>query len=75
MQKLTIEQCVKVVEAYYVQTNGRSHKNTFCALCEFFGQRNRPIESAIGKIVCKFKTVADEKTPLRARLCRCSLND
>ena len=46
MQRLTIEQRVKVVEAYY--ENGRSNKNAFRALREFFGQHNRPTESAIG---------------------------
>ena len=55
MQRLTIEQRVKVVEAYY--ENGRSNENTFRALREFFGQHNRPTESAIGKIVCKFKQI------------------
>ena len=69
MQRLTIEQRGKVVEAYY--KNGRSNKNAFRALHEFFGQHNRPTESAIGKIVHKFKqtgSVADVKTPSRARL-------
>ena len=71
MPKLTIEQRVKVVEAYY--ENRPSNKNAFRALREFFGQHNRPTESAIGELVRKFKqtgTVADVKTPSRARLRR-----
>ena len=73
MQRLTIEQRVKIVEAYY--ENGRSNKNAFCTLCEFFGQHNRPSE--IGKIVRKFKetgSVADVKTPSHAHLCRSDEN-
>ena len=75
VQRLTIEQRVKVVEAYY--ENGRSNKNEFRALRELFGQHNRPTESAIGKIVRKFKhtgSVADVETPSRARLPRSDEN-
>ena len=75
MERLTIEQRVKVIEAYY--ENGRSNRNAFRALRDFFGQHNRPTESAIGKIVRKFKqtgSVADMKTPLRARLRRSAEN-
>ena len=75
MQRLTIEQRVKVGEAYY--ENGRSNKTAFRALREFFGQHNRPTESAIGKNIRKFKqtgSVADVKTPSRARLRRSDEN-
>lgn len=75
MERLTIEQRVKVIEAYY--ENGRSNKNAFRALRDFFGQHNRPTESAIGKIVKKFKqtgSVADVKAPLRARVRRSAEN-
>lgn len=75
MERLTIEQRVKVIEAYY--ENGRSNKNAFRALRDYFGQHNRPTESSIAKIIRKFKetgSVADARTPLRARLGRSEEN-
>lgn len=68
MANLSINQRLKVVEAYY--ENGRSNKSAFRALREFFGPHNRPTESAIGKIVKKFKetgSVDDVKRPVRGR--------
>lgn len=68
MERLSIEERVKVIEAYY--ENGRSNKSAFRALRDFFGPHNRPTESAIGKIVKKFQetgSVADVKKPVRAR--------
>ena len=47
MEKLSIEQCVKAIDVYY--ENGRSNKNAFRTLRDFFGPHNRPTESAIGK--------------------------
>lgn len=75
MGRLTIEQRVKVIEAYY--ENGRSNRNALRALRDIFGQHNRPTESAIAKIVQKFKqtgSVADVKIPLRARVRRSAEN-
>ena len=75
MERLTIQQRVKVIEAYY--ENGRSNKKTFRALRSVFGHHKRPTESAIGKIVKKFEetgSVADVKTSSRARLRRSDEN-
>jgi transposase len=75
MGRLSREQRVKVVEAYY--RNGCSSTNAFRELRDFFGQHNRPTISAIVKIVNKFKetgSVADVKTPTRARLRRSDEN-
>ena len=66
MERLTIEQRVKVVEAYY--ENGKSNKNAFRALREYFGQHNRPTESAIAKNLwgyLKSKVYANKPTTIQ----------
>ena len=53
MERSTIEQRVKVIQAYY--ENGRSNQNAYRELRDFFGQFNRPNARTIGKIVQKFE--------------------
>lgn len=75
MERLTIQQRVKVIEAYF--ENGRSNKQAFRALRSVFSQHKRPTEGAIAKIVKKFQetgSVADVKTSSRARLRRSDEN-
>ena len=52
MERYTIEQRVKVIQAYY--ENGRSNQNAYRALRDIFGQYNRPNVRTIEKIVQKF---------------------
>lgn len=75
MEKYTIEQRVKVIQAYY--GNGRSNQTAYRVLRETFGQFNRPNVRTIGKIVAKFEqtgSVGDVKTPVRARTARTAEN-
>ena len=75
MESYTIEQRVKVIQAYY--ENGRSNQNAYRALREFFGQFNRPNVRTIGKIVHKFEqtgSVGDVKRPAHARTARTAEN-
>ncbi|XP_050301230.1 uncharacterized protein LOC126739527 [Anthonomus grandis grandis] len=68
MEQYTTEQRVKIIQAYY--ENGRSRKNTFRGLREFFGAQNRPCEKTIWNLVQKFEqtgSVANIKTPRHAR--------
>src|SRR5215469_8407965 len=68
MERYTIEQRVKVIQAYY--ENGRSNQNAYRALRDIFGQFNRPNVRTIGKIVHKFEqtgSVGVLKTPVHAR--------
>ena len=52
MERYTIEQRVKVIQAYY--ENGRSNQNAYRAIRDFFGQFYRKNVRTIGKIVQKF---------------------
>ena len=75
MERYTIEQRVKVIQAYY--ENGRSNQNAYRALRDFFGQFNRPNERTIEKIMQKFEhswSVGDVKTPVHARTARTAEN-
>ena len=68
MERYTIEQRVKVIQAYY--ENGRSDQNAYRALRDFFGQFNRPNVRTIGKIVQKFEqtgSVGDVKSDCLVR--------
>ena len=51
MERYTIEQRVKVIQAYY--ENGRSNQNAYRELRDFFGQFNRPNMRTIGKNLSK----------------------
>ncbi|KAL7631744.1 UNVERIFIED_CONTAM: hypothetical protein RMT77_017953 [Armadillidium vulgare] len=75
MERYTMEQRVKVIQAYY--ENGRSNQNAYRALRDFFGQFNRPNVPTIGKILKKFEqtgSVGDLKRPVHARTARTAEN-
>lgn len=67
MWRLTIEQHVHVIEAYF--ENGCLKKKAFRALIDHFGQPNRLMQRTIWKLAWKLKPtviVADVKKPLQA---------
>ena len=75
MARYTIEQRVKVIQAYY--ENGPLNQNAYRALRDFFGQFNRPNVRTIRKIVQKFEqtgSVGEVKTPVHARTARTAEN-
>jgi len=53
MDRLTIEQRVKIIKTYY--KSGDSNIATFRALRDDYGRHNRPTKQVIGKIVKKFE--------------------
>ena len=75
MNRYTVEQRIKVVQTYY--ENGRSTRNAFRALREYFGQHNRPNEATISRLIMKFEqtgSVGDVKTPVHVRRVRNAQN-
>lgn len=71
-KRLTFEQRIKDIQAYY--TNGRSNKNAFRALRDYFGQYNLSTERTVVGINHWFKqagSVDIVKSPLYDRI-RCS---
>lgn len=75
MDTLSVEQRVKIVQAYY--ENGRSKKNAFRKLRDFFGRHDRPTERTILNVVHKFEqtgSVQDVKPPTRLRTGRSAEN-
>ena len=68
MERYTVEQRIQIIELFY--ENGRSNKNVFRKLRDFYPRHNRPTEATIGNIVKKFRetgSVKDKETPIRLR--------
>lgn len=71
MERYTTEQRVKIIQTFY--ENGRSKKNTFRALRDYFGAHGRPSELAIFNLAKKFErtgSVLDVQHSVRARSAR-----
>lgn len=68
MSTYSTEQRVQIVELFY--ENGRSVKNVYRKLRQFYGRHNRPSESTINQIIKRFQqtgSVEDKKTEKYAR--------
>ncbi|KAF2883533.1 hypothetical protein ILUMI_22649 [Ignelater luminosus] len=64
MAEYKTEQRVKIIQAYY--ENGKSRKNTLCALREYFGVQNRPSERTVWNLAKTFEQtgfVSNAKAP------------
>lgn len=75
MNRLTKEQRIVIVQRYY--ENARSVRACYRALRGDFGQRGRPSELAIRRIIDKFErdyTLLDSKPPTRQRNARSAEN-
>lgn len=75
METYTVQQRIQIIQLFY--ENGRSNKNVFRKLRDFYDRHNRPNESTILRIVKKFEetgSVMDVKTPIRHRPSRSQEN-
>lgn len=75
MGKYTLQQRLQIVEIYF--KNHCSVRATYRALREFYGQHNRPSESAIQRLIAKFRktySLVDEKPPIKQKNVRTEEN-